>query len=131
MKEKLGYDDALDAFGGHGMGGTWGALATGLFATKLVNPGGADGLFAGNPHQLWLQLIGVAATWVFSGIGTFVLIKVVDLVMGFRVSREEEIMGLDAVLHNEAAYPETLFVDELPKLLKESKTAVEVASGAS
>jgi Amt family ammonium transporter len=124
MKEKLGYDDALDAFGGHGMGGTWGALATGLFATTQVNPGGANGLFAGNPHLLWLQLIGVAATWVFSGVGTYLLIKVVDLIMGFRVTREEEIMGLDAVLHNESAYPETLSRDELPILLKDTKSAV-------
>jgi Amt family ammonium transporter len=113
------------------MGGTWGALATGLFATTQVNPGGANGLFAGNPHQLWLQLLGVAATWVFSGVGTYLLIKVVDLVMGFRVTREEEIMGLDAVLHNESAYPETLSKDELPKLLKDTKPAVELHAGVS
>ena len=78
MKERLGHDDALDAFGGHGIGGTWGALATGLFATTTVNSGGANGLFALNPHQVWLQLIGVVSTWVFSGIGTLILIKVVD-----------------------------------------------------
>ncbi|OFW82025.1 MAG: ammonia channel protein [Alicyclobacillus sp. RIFOXYA1_FULL_53_8] len=119
MKEKLGYDDALDAFGGHGIGGTWGALATGLFATVAVNSAGANGLFYGNPHQLLLQAVGVLVTWVFSGVGTFVLIKVVDLVMGFRVTREEEIMGLDTVLHHESAYPEMLTMDELPRVLKD------------
>lgn len=117
MKGKLGYDDALDAFGGHGIGGTWGALATGLFATTLVNPAGADGLIHGNPHQLLVQLAGVAATWVFSGVGTLILIKIVDAVMGFRVTREEELLGLDAVLHNESAYPEQLSADELQHLV--------------
>jgi Amt family ammonium transporter len=128
MKEKLGYDDALDAFGGHGIGGTWGALATGLFATTLVNPAGSNGLFSGNPHQVWLQLIGVAVTWVFSGLGTLVLIKIVDWVMGFRVTREEEIMGLDHVLHNESAYPDLLSADELPKVLRNGTDLHVVAS---
>jgi ammonium transporter, Amt family len=128
MKEKLGYDDALDAFGGHGIGGTWGALATGLFATTMVNPAGSNGLFSGNPHQVWLQLIGVGVTWVFSGLGTLVLIKAVDWVMGFRVTREEEIMGLDHVLHNESAYPDMLSADELPKVLKNG-TDLHVVSG--
>lgn len=116
MKQKLGYDDALDAFGGHGIGGTWGALATGLFATTAVNSAGSNGLFAGNPHQLLLQLVGVAATWVFSGVGTFILLKVVDLMMGLRVTKEEEIMGLDVALHNESAYPESLAPGEMTKL---------------
>ncbi|WP_211227447.1 ammonium transporter [Alicyclobacillus contaminans] len=117
MKAKLGYDDALDAFGGHGIGGTWGAIATGLFATTSVNSAGANGLFAGNPHQLLVQLIGVAATWAFSGIGTFILLKVVDLIMGLRVTKEEELMGLDVALHHESAYPEQLTREELPKIL--------------
>nr|WP_326492689.1 hypothetical protein [Alicyclobacillus dauci] len=114
MKAKLGYDDALDAFGGHGIGGTWGALATGLFATTAVNASGSNGLFHGNPHQLLLQLIGVVATWVFSGLGTLVLLWVVDVVMGLRVSKEKEIMGLDLALHHESAYPETLTPHQLP-----------------
>ena len=118
MKEKFGYDDALDAFGGHGIGGTWGALATGLFATTAVNSGGSNGLFYGNPHQLLLQLIGVVSTWIFSGVGTFILIKVVDLVMGIRVTKEEEIMGLDQALHRESAYPEMLQGD-FPHLFDE------------
>jgi len=113
MKAKLGYDDALDAFGGHGIGGTWGALATGLFATTAVNSGGANGLFAGNPHQLLLQLVGIVATWVFSGVGTFILLKAVDLVMGIRVTEKEEITGLDITLHHETAYPEQLTRDHL------------------
>lgn len=119
MKSKLGYDDALDAFGGHGIGGTWGAIATGLFATTAVNSSGANGLFEGNPHQLLLQLIGVVATWLFSGIGTWILLKVVDLVMGIRVTKEEEIMGLDLILHHESAYPETLTPTQIQKFFPE------------
>ena len=111
MKGFFKYDDALDAFGGHGIGGTWGAIATGLFATTAVNSGGANGLFYGNPHQVVVQLVGVATTWVFAGAGTWVLLKVVDLMMGLRVSPEEEKIGLDVVLHNENAYPETLTWD--------------------
>lgn len=119
MKAKLGYDDALDAFGGHGIGGTWGALATGLFATTAVNSAGANGLFEGNPHQLLTQLIGVLSTWVFSGLGTLILLFIVDKVMGLRVTKEEEIMGLDMSLHRESAYPETLTSSELPKIFGE------------
>lgn len=115
MKAKLGYDDALDAFGGHGIGGTWGAIATGLFASTAVNPSGANGLIHGNPHQVLLQLIGVASTWVFSGVGSLILLWIVDKVMGLRVTKEEEIMGLDLALHAESAYPETLTASELPK----------------
>ncbi len=111
MKGYFGYDDALDAFGGHGIGGTWGAIATGLFATTAVNSQGANGLFYGHPNQVLVQLIGVAATWIFAGAGTWILLKVVDLVMGIRVSPEEEKIGLDIALHNENAYPETLTWD--------------------
>ncbi|GEO26569.1 ammonium transporter [Alicyclobacillus acidoterrestris] len=122
MKQKLGYDDALDAFGGHGIGGTWGALATGLFATTTVNSAGSNGLFAGHPYQLLLQLIGVVATWVFSGVGTYILLKVVDLVMGLRVTKEEEIMGLDVALHNESAYPESIPTAEIKHLFGDHTT---------
>jgi ammonium transporter, Amt family len=118
MKSKLGYDDALDAFGGHGIGGIWGAFATGLFATTVVNSTGANGLFAGNPVQLWHQVIGILATVAFSGIGSWVLLKLVDVTMGIRVTREEELMGLDYTLHRESAYPETLSADELAKIFK-------------
>lgn len=115
MKAKLGYDDALDAFGGHGIGGTWGALATGLFASTTINSAGANGLVHGNAHQVVLQILGIVSTWIFSGLGTLILLWVVDKVMGLRVTKEEEIMGLDQMLHHESAYPETLTPSELPK----------------
>jgi Amt family ammonium transporter len=129
MKQKLGYDDALDAFGGHGIGGTWGALATGLFATTAVNTAGANGLLAGHPGQVLLQLAGIAATWLFSGAGTWVLIRVVDGIMGFRVTREEELLGLDVVFHNESAYPDTLSVEDVPRILQDERV-VELIGGS-
>ncbi len=104
LKTALGYDDSLDVVGIHGLGGTWGALATGLFASTAVNPDGADGLFFGNPGQLWIQLVSVAATMAFAFVMTLVILKVVDLVVGIRVDREDEEKGLDLVLHNETGY---------------------------
>ena len=99
-KSKLGYDDALDVLGIHGIGGTWGAIATGLFASV----GGGTGLFFGNPGQVVTQAIGVAATWVFSLVGTFIILKVIDMTIGLRVSKEEEVIGLDISEHSEQAY---------------------------
>ena len=104
IKPKLGYDDSLDAFGVHGIGGIWGALATGLWATKAVNPGGADGLFYGNPKQFLVQLAAVAVTLVYSFGVSYLLLKVVDAVMGLRVSEHEERIGLDLTQHREAGY---------------------------
>jgi Amt family ammonium transporter len=104
LKPKFGYDDSLDAFGVHCVGGIWGALATGLFASKAVNPAGADGLFYGNPHQLLVQFYAVAVTLVYSGIVTFVIYKVVDAIIGVRVSEKEEAIGLDLTQHREKAY---------------------------
>ncbi len=104
LKPRLGYDDSLDVFGVHGLGGTWGAVATGIFASKANNPAGADGLLAGNPGQLVNQLIAVGATWVLAAVATFVLLKVIGLFTPLRVSKEEEIAGLDATLHGESAY---------------------------
>jgi len=104
LKSKFGFDDALDVFAVHGMGGIWGALATGLFATKTVNAAGNDGLFYGNPGQLGIQAVGVIATVVWSGGITFVILKVVDLLVGLRVDSKEEMAGLDTALHGEAAY---------------------------
>src|SRR5262245_30511906 len=104
LKPKFGYDDSLDVFGVHGLGGTWGALATGLFATKAVNPAGADGLFYGNPGQLGIQLLGVAAGWVIAIVGTFAILSLVKLVVPLRVPEEDEITGLDVTLHGEVAY---------------------------
>jgi len=104
IKPKLGYDDSLDAFGVHCVGGIWGALATGLFASKAVNPAGADGLFYGNPHQLLVQFYAVAVTLVYSGILTLVIYKVVDVIIGVRVNKKEEAIGLDLTQHCEKAY---------------------------
>ncbi len=103
-KPKLGYDDSLDVVGVHCVGGIVGALATGLFASKLVNAGGADGLFFGNPGQLGIQFVAVAVTVVYSFVISFVLFKVLDLTMGLRVSVDEEVAGLDLSEHQETAY---------------------------
>jgi Amt family ammonium transporter len=100
----LGYDDSLDAFGVHGVGGIWGVIATGLFANKAVNPAGADGLFYGNPGLLWIQLKAVAVTLVYSFVVGFVLLKVVDAFVKVRVGEHEERVGLDLTMHREAAY---------------------------
>jgi Amt family ammonium transporter len=104
VKSRLGYDDSLDVVGIHGVGGTWGALATGLFASKAINSAGADGLFFGNPGQLWIQFVAVLASWVLAFVGTLVILKVVDWTMGLRVSDEEEQLGLDLSQHEERAY---------------------------
>lgn len=104
LKEAIGADDALDVVGVHCVGGTWGALATGLFATTAVNPAGADGLFYGNPGLLVTQAIGVGATLVFCFVGAFVLLKVTDALVGLRVEEEEEISGIDLSQHSERAY---------------------------
>lgn len=104
LKSKFGYDDSLDVVGVHGVGGTWGALATGLFASKAINPAGNDGLFFGNPGQLWIQFVSVAATIVFAFVVTTVILKILQATMGLRVSEEEERMGLDLTQHNERGY---------------------------
>jgi Amt family ammonium transporter len=112
VKAKFGYDDALDVFGVHGLGGTWGALATGLFASTKINPAGANGLFYGNPEQLFIQLFSVVATVVFAGLLTLIILKLVRLVTPLRVSPAEEEQGLDLSLHGENAYED--FVMGLP-----------------
>ncbi|MFA5165206.1 MAG: ammonium transporter [Candidatus Omnitrophota bacterium] len=104
LKVKFGYDDSLDAFGVHGIGGIWGALATGLWATKAVNPAGADGLFYGNPAQFLIQFKAVIITAVYSFVVTFVLLKVLTAVMGVRASQQDERIGLDLSQHREAGY---------------------------
>ena len=112
VKARFGYDDSLDAFGVHGAGGTLGALLTGVFAVSAVNPifkdaqGNtlASGLFEGNPHQLLNQLVGVAIAWVLAIIGTLLILKIVDLTIGLRVSEEEEVQGLDLSQHGEEGY---------------------------
>jgi Amt family ammonium transporter len=104
IKPKLGYDDTLDAFGVHGVGGTWGAIATGLWATKAVNSAGADGLFYGNPAQFLIQLKAVGITLVYSLVVSFVLLKIVDFVMGLRAEPQAEKIGLDLSDHRETGY---------------------------
>jgi Amt family ammonium transporter len=102
IKPKLGYDDALDCFGIHAVGGIWGALATGLFATASVN--GFDGLFYGNAHQFVTQLKGVGVAVGYSFVVSFILLKVVDKVIGLRADEESERIGLDLTDHRETAY---------------------------
>ncbi len=99
MKGKLGYDDSLDAFGVHGVGGTWGALATGIFATV-----GGTGLLAGNPKQFLIQLLSVVVAAAYAFVGTIILVKLIDLIFGFRVTDEEETVGLDEKVHGEVGY---------------------------
>jgi ammonium transporter, Amt family len=104
LKSKLGYDDSLDVVGVHGVGGTWGALATGLFASKLINDAGDNGLFHGNPRQLWIQLVAVLSTYVLAATLTVIILKIVDAVVGLRVTEEDEVSGLDLSQHSETAY---------------------------
>ena len=112
VKLRFGYDDSLDAFGVHGAGGTIGALLTGIFASSVINPIFKDangnvlpsGLFEGNAHQLLNQFVGVASAWVLGIVGTLILLKIVDKVVGLRVTEEQEIQGLDLSQHGEEGY---------------------------
>jgi Amt family ammonium transporter len=104
IKGKLGYDDSLDAFGVHGVGGILGTIGAGFLAEKVVNPSGADGLLFGNVHQLFVQGLGVLAAVAYSFIVTFVLLKLIDLTLGLRISDEEEVLGLDLSQHEENGY---------------------------
>ena len=104
LKSKLGYDDSLDVVGVHAVGGTVGALMTGLFASKLINSAGGDGLFFGNAAQLGTQAVSVLAAWVYSFVVTLVILKILDVTMGLRVSEEEESEGLDLSQHGETGY---------------------------
>jgi Amt family ammonium transporter len=104
LKSRFGYDDSLDVVGIHGLGGIWGALATGLFANTIINPDGANGLFFGNPSQLFIQIVSVIATMVFAFFMTFIILKVVGVITGLRVSEQDEEKGLDISQHNETGY---------------------------
>ena len=104
LKSKLGYDDSLDVVGVHGVGGSWGAIATGIFATKTVNEAGGDGLLYGNPKQLGVQILAVLVTLVLGFVMTTIILKVLDALMGVRVSDEDEVSGLDLSQHSETAY---------------------------
>ncbi len=104
VKNRFGYDDSLDAFGVHGVGGTVGALLAGVFATKFINPAAADGLLHGNPGQLLNQIVAIATTWLFAMVMTFIIIKIVDLIVGLRLHPDDEILGLDTSQHGESGY---------------------------
>ncbi|MFC1945165.1 ammonium transporter [Chloroflexota bacterium] len=104
LRTKWGIDESLDVWGIHGMGGLFGALATGVFASTAVNPAGADGLIYGNPAQMWPQIIGILAVAAFSFGVTWLVGKAIQAIMGLRVSQPEEIVGLDVSQHGENAY---------------------------
>lgn len=104
IKNFFGYDDSLDAVGIHGVGGTFGALATGLFASKAINAAGADGVFFGNPSLLLVQLLSVAVAIVYAFCVTWIILKALDWTMGLRVQQEEEVEGLDLSQHGESGY---------------------------
>ena len=103
VKPKLGYDDSLDAFGVHGIGGILGAILTGVLASPLVQSAYSGSIY-GNYHQLVVQLIAVGTTIVFSGVGTFILFKITDLLVGVRATDKHEAIGLDETQHGENAY---------------------------
>lgn len=103
-KHSLKYDDALDVVGVHCVGGIWGAIATGLFASKAINSAGSDGLFFGNPGQLWTQIIAVLVTMVYSFVVTLVILYIIKAVVGLRVTEEDEFVGCDTSEHGENAY---------------------------
>jgi Amt family ammonium transporter len=104
LKKKFGYDDSLDAFGVHGMCGLWGAVATGLFANPSINESAA-GLFYGNPKQLYIQIVSIIATALYAAVGTLIVVVVTRFVTGgLRVTRDNEVEGLDSSVHGERAF---------------------------
>ncbi|GMV50280.1 ammonium transporter [Nitrospirales bacterium NOB] len=104
VKLILGYDDSLDVFGMHGVGGTWGMIATGLFASTDVNPSGSDGLFYGYPYQFAVQALAVGAAWALAGAGTWLLLRLLMSMLPSRVAQEGEVLGLDLYEHGEKGY---------------------------
>ncbi|HWA31508.1 MAG TPA: ammonium transporter [Rhizomicrobium sp.] len=104
VKKWIGYDDSLDAWGVHGVGGAWGAMMTGVFAKNAINSAAHGWIFDGNGKQMLIQFYDVAGTFVYCAIGTFIILKVIDLVIGLRVSREVEVEGLDINLHGETVH---------------------------
>ena len=104
LKGRFGYDDSLDVVGIHGLGGVMGTICLGIFASKAINPGGADGLLAGNPGFLGTQLFGVLVVGAYAFTLSWVLFKAVDAIMGLRLTEESEVQGLDLSEHSETAY---------------------------
>jgi Amt family ammonium transporter len=104
LKNKIGYDDSLDAFGVHGMCGMWGALATGIFANPAINEVGR-GLLFGNPKQLYIQVVSILGTILYTAVGTLIIVYITRFVTGgLRVDEENEIIGLDNTIHGERAF---------------------------
>ena len=130
LKEKMGYDDSLDAFGVHGLGGTWGSIATGLFATTSVNPAGADGLFYGDAHLLMAQVISTVVAYALAIVGSFLLYKIVNAITPMRADEAEETAGLDIVEHGEHGYTGETFSASpmLSSFLGESADAASFSS---
>jgi Amt family ammonium transporter len=104
LKKAIGYDDSLDAWGVHGVGGALGAMMTGMFASNAINSAGKGWLIDGNGHQMLIQFYDVAGVFVYCGIGTFIILKVIDMIVGLRVSPEVEVEGLDINLHGETVH---------------------------
>ena len=121
LKEKMGYDDSLDAFGIHGIGGMWGAVATGIFATTSINPDGANGLFYGETNLFFAQIISIVVAIIFAVVGSTVLYKFVSSFVKIRADENEEILGLDIVEHGERGYNAGLFAGS-PSFLGEVET---------
>ncbi len=103
-KNKFGYDDSLDVVGIHGVGGLIGTLCVGIFASKAINPGGANGLLFGNPSLLGTQVLGVLVVGIYTLVVSFILLKLIDAIFGLRLSPEDEVAGLDLSEHSEEAY---------------------------
>ena len=127
VKAMFGYDDSLDAFGVHGVGGTLGALLTGVFASAAINSGIA-GKFEGGGPQFLKQLIATVITWAIAVVGAFVLLKIVDLVMGLRVSESDEYDGLDLTQHGESGYN---FEESFPGSMSTDMSAQRREHGAA
>jgi Amt family ammonium transporter len=104
VKKAIGYDDSLDAWGVHGVGGALGALMTGMFASNAINSAGKGWLIDGNGSQMLYQFIDVAAVFIYCAIGTFIILKIIDMIVGLRVSPEVEVEGLDINLHGETVH---------------------------
>jgi Amt family ammonium transporter len=107
-KDAWGYDDSLDAFGVHGVGGLAGALLTGLFAQKSLNEAGADGALFGDPKQLGVQVVACAACGLYAAVATYGILRVLKATMGLRVAENDEREGLDVILHGEEGYALTM-----------------------
>ncbi len=104
LKNHFGYDDALDVVAVHGVGGFWGSVATGLFASTAINSAGADGLVYGNPKLVVIQIVGAFGATTYCALMTFVIMKLIKAFVGIRVSEEEEVQGLDLCQHSEVGY---------------------------